>query len=436
MIDDSDVFSIQVDPRRPEFIYASACSGVYHSPDSAGHWSKFTTPPGAFRTYFIAVDPRVEGVLFAGTTEGLLRSDDDGKLWRQVSSHAVKSVSFDLNVPNRIFFASITGGILVSSDGGRTLHDSNFGFVNRNFTAVGGSKDVLYANIVYEGSGGIYRTPNMGLRWNRSPEKTQGEKQQSEILLMSAVPDQPAILYAAGYRGIVRSGDSGKTWFPVKADKENPGHITSLLALSPWVILAGTDSGVFRVSISPVATNPQGIFKLVSNTPRQVLQRSGIGPIGAFGEHTAAMSRDEGLSWKTCGPTSPTAIWYGLTFNYHNSSVALAATSEGMFRSVDSCATFEKMTQDLHAETIGTVLFHPDRTDLAFASQGGHIFRSTDGGVRWVLLDEDDHNAWWPSALLVLPSAPDRLFALFPRRGIFSTLLVEPGSGSTTAGTH
>ncbi len=78
MLDDSDVFSIVVDPKNPQMVYASACSGAYHSPDGAGRWTKFVTPTGAFRTYFVAVDPRAEGVIFAGTSEGLLRSGDSG----------------------------------------------------------------------------------------------------------------------------------------------------------------------------------------------------------------------------------------------------------------------------------------------------------------------------------------------------------------------
>src|SRR5262249_31497848 len=134
----------------------------------------------------------------------------------------------------------------------------------------------------------------------------------------------------------------------------------------------------------------------------------------------------------SCGLTSPTAFLYGLTFNYQNSSVALAATSEGLFRSVDSCTTWEKVTEDLRSETVGAVLFHPTRTDLAFASQGGRVFRSDDGGYRWMPLDDEEHGSWWPSALLVLPGAPDRLFALFPRRGIFSDQIAAPETSTTT----
>ena len=419
MLDDSDVFSIQVDPRRPEFVYASACSGVYHSSDSAGHWSKFTTPPGAFRTYFVSLDPHAEGVIFAGTTEGLLRSEDGGKIWRNVSANAVKSISFDPAVENRIFFASTTGGILVSTDDGKTLHDSNFGFVNRNFSGVAGARDVLYANIVYEGNGGVYKTTNLGLRWDHSASEPQGE-----ILIMAAVPDQPAILYAAGYRGFLRSGDSGKTWI---AGSKGPARGISRLCLPlgpgwPWP----PRRPAFTASLSrPIAANPAGVRG--SRFPRRqepdsaaFRHRPGWRVLRTRGH--GAMSRDEGLYVENLRRNVlPSAIWYGLTFNYQNSSVALAATSQGLFRSVDSCATWDKNTQDLHVGNRGRGPLPPQpHQSFAFASQGGHVYRSGDGGFHWALLDEDDDRAsWWPTALMVLPGAPNRLFASFPASGHF-----------------
>ncbi len=37
MIDDSDVFSIIVDPVEPKTVYASACSGIYKSDECRPH---------------------------------------------------------------------------------------------------------------------------------------------------------------------------------------------------------------------------------------------------------------------------------------------------------------------------------------------------------------------------------------------------------------
>lgn len=423
MLDDSDVFSIQVDAKHPEIVYASACSGVYRSPDSAGRWSKFTTPPGAFRTYFVAIDPRAEGVIFAGTSEGLLRSGDSGHIWRQVSAHAVRSIAFDTSIAGRIFFASTTGGILVSTDGGKTLRETNFGFTNRNFTVLTGAGGVVYANSVYEpGSGGIYRTDDLGLRWSHAGDEPAGQ----EILSMSAVPDQPATLFAAGYHGVLKSVDGGKTWAAQKEPSGAAGRITSLVALNATTLLIATDRGIFRdagAAWQPVTG--AGLDRV------QTLQRSGKNTVAALAGRKAFVSFDGGGQWKECNEPSPTAVWYGLAFDGASRSAgiaaaALAATSEGMFRSIDGCSAWTSVNQGLQAETVSVVLFHPTRAGEAFASQGGRVFSSSDAGLHWFPLNDEGRGESWPSALLVLPAAPERLFALFPRRGIFSNTVEGP----------
>ena len=59
MIDDSDVMSLLIDGENSRRIYASACSGIYRSDDSAAQWRKIQgIPYTARRTYAIAQDPK------------------------------------------------------------------------------------------------------------------------------------------------------------------------------------------------------------------------------------------------------------------------------------------------------------------------------------------------------------------------------------------
>jgi photosystem II stability/assembly factor-like uncharacterized protein len=410
MLDDSDVFSIQIDAHQPESVYASACSGLYRSSDSAGHWNKLPTPKGAFRTWFVALDPRHIGFVFAGTTEGLLRSQDGGKTWRLVSSEAIRSLAFDPAVPERIFFASTTGGLMLSTDGGRTLRESNFGFTNRNFTVLTGARGVLYASSMFEpGSGGIYRTDNFGLRWQR----TGGEPAGQQIRILTAAPDRPGVLFAAGYHGLFRSSDGGKTWTATAGP--SAGHLTSLLALPHDSLLAATDQGLFRSTdgvawVSAFTRATGGI---------SALELSGDHTVAALGPRGTLASADGGVTWRTCGEPALLTVWYGLAFDPGAThTTALAATSAGLFRSTDACRSWTKAGGGLSADTVSVVLFHPTREGEAFASQDGRVFHSTDGGQHWLSLDDGNDVSSWPSALLVLPESPGRLFALFPRRGV------------------
>ena len=54
LIDDSDIFSIRVDPNHPQLVFASACSGIYRSDSGgeAGTRSRAFRAPIAARTSF------------------------------------------------------------------------------------------------------------------------------------------------------------------------------------------------------------------------------------------------------------------------------------------------------------------------------------------------------------------------------------------------
>ena len=415
MLDDSDVFSIQVDALKPERVFASACSGVYGSLDGAAHWKKLETPAGAFRTYFVALDPRHNDVVFAGTSTGLLKSETGGRTWRIVSSHAVRAISFDSFVAGRIFFASSSGGLLLSTDGGTTIREINNGFTNRNFTTLTGAGSTLYSSSVYEPtSGGLYRSDNLAFRWALA-----GAPERDQILLTAASPDAPKMVYAVGYRDLFVSKDGGSVW-TTRALPAGAPKVTALTPLAGGTALIGTDSGLYRGdgdSWTKVA--PGNVQKLETSGNTQV----------ALLANGAMASSDGGLTWRNCGAPGGASIWYGLAFDPANSSSALAATPAGLFHSTDGCAVWSEVRSGLAAQTVTLVIFHPRRKGLAFASQGGRVFESVDGGIGWAPVDDEPTGGSGPMSLFVLPSVPDRVFALFPRRGIYSLWLGEAAAG-------
>ena len=417
MLDDSDVFSIQVDPLKPDRVFASACSGVYGSLDAAAHWKKLPTPPGAFRTYFVAMDPQRTDNVFAGTTTGLLKSENGGKTWRMVSNHAVRAIAFDPFVTGRIFFASSSGGLLLSTDGGATLREINNGFTNRSFTTLAGAGGVLYSSSVYEPvSGGLYRSDNMAFRWSRA-----GALGEDQILFTSVAPDAPKTVFAGGYRNLFESRDGGAVW-SAKPVPAGTGRISALLPLGGGVTLLGTDAGLFR------GQDGAG-WAQTAPGKMQRLESSGGKLVTAITENSALGSDDAGSTWRTCGSPGGNTIWYGLSFDPGNSAVALGATPGGLYRSTDGCASWTEVRAGLAAQTVTLVLFHPTRPGVVFASQAGQVFESDDSGIRWAALDDEPHGGSGPLSLFVLPSAPDRLFALFPRRGVYSTWLGSQQGG-------
>jgi photosystem II stability/assembly factor-like uncharacterized protein len=160
------------------------------------------------------------------------------------------------------------------------------------------------------------------------------------------------------------------------------------------------------------------------------IDRSGNQILLALTGTGALQSADSGATWTRCGDPQLSTTWYGLAFDPATPNIALSATAAGLFRSTDGCVSWAPVRDGLPAATASLVLFHPKRPREAYLAQGGKVFRSTDGGQRWLSLEDDANGNSGPSSLFVLPEVPDRLFALFPRRGVFSTSV--PG---TTQGT-
>jgi photosystem II stability/assembly factor-like uncharacterized protein len=298
------------------------------------------------------------------------------------------------------------------------LLEFNTGFANRNFTAVASAGGVIYAATVYEpGSGGIFRSSNHGLSWQRVAGPGGGEN----VLNLAVAQDDPRVLFAAGYHGLFRSADGGDTWTK-PASPSRAAIVTALLAPAHDSVLVGTSAGLFRFSagiwkaLAPPAAGPS-----MENRPAiEQLQQSAGGLLAALTATGAFRSDDDGEHWSVCGQPAPNAVWYGLAFDPAQNGAGLAATSAGLFRTTDRCATWSLVSGGLEAATASTVVYRPEHKGEAFTAQSGRVFHSSDGGVSWFRLIEDS-NCDYPSSLFFLTDSPYRLYTLFPQRGILST---------------
>jgi hypothetical protein len=327
-----------------------------------------------------------------------------------VSAASVVSIAFDAFVRGRIFFASSTAGLMVSTDSGATLRSINTGFANRNLTALAGSGFDLYVSSVYEAEGGLYRSSNYGFRWTHAASPVS-----DQLLMLTAAPGNANVLWGAGYHSLLESVDSGKSWQPKKSP---PGsRITAMLATSAKDVLVATDRGLFRTS--------DGVTWIQCAAGQVVALRGTRKMFSALTLHGAMVSGDGGVSWETCAPIPVHADYYSVDTESGPDSATLLATSAGVFRSEKGCSSWLAVSDGLQPETATLVMFHPTHDGEAFASQGGRIFHSLNGGRSWLPLDDDAQGNSGPSSLVVLPAAPDLLFALYPRRGVFSTSIKE-----------
>lgn len=236
MIDDSDIFSIQIDPENPNVVMMSACSGVYRSQDAGTGWTKFQgIPYSARRTHMVYRHPTKPETIFAGTTEGLWVSTQDGKqdTWRQVTSPqlVINAIAVHPSLPDRVFLGTQDNGILISTDGGESYEASNAGFINRKVPAVlADSKERgrVYAGVLFDGlNGGLFVSEDGGVTWQQSMNG-MGVR---DVYSLYQSPSKPETIYAGTNHGLFRSDDQGRNWAQVKREEpiepENSGEAST-----------------------------------------------------------------------------------------------------------------------------------------------------------------------------------------------------------------
>ena len=427
LIDDSDIFSIRVNPQRPELVVASACSGIYRSNNGGDSWVKLQGIPGTHRrTHIISEDPAVPDVIYAGTTLGLFKSPDTGKTWRHLTAEQVNWMVFDPIDPRTLYLATEYAGILKSTNSGETFLPVNAGFVNHRLSEIAGTGTALFASSGYEGRfGGVFASIDGGLNWTlRANEEALAGRNLNSLVV---TPSHTGLLFAASEDGVIKSLDSGKTWTRLLAQpRVAPApsgslRVNALRAVQNGkltLLLAGTDSGLFLSSTSG-ATWQQvktpgiaGVPVMAIYTSPQATSRLAIATrSGLF------VTEDSGVTWHTAFLPGDTYYLYDLALPADADAPILAATSRGVLQSLDSGRNWTLITNGIPASTVESVRFHPEQKLEAFLVQYGKIYQSLDGGTSWRLFPSDGLENSSVRRLWVAPGLPGRLIALSAARG-------------------
>lgn len=421
MLDDSDVFSIFVDPERPERVLASACSGIYRSEDGGLNWTKFRgIPAEQRRTHVVRQMPGRNGTIFAGTTLGLLKSIDGGATFRRVNRLHVYALDFDVGDPRRLYLATEGGGIWKSEDAGETFRQINEGFASRRAAGMAEAGGVLYLNVAGDGPwGGLYVSRDGGTSW-RAVEKDKTFP-EGHVTRLAACPSREDLLLAGNDERIFRSLDGGRNWVPVRIGggiRLRMQAVACVEAGGKESLLAGTDIGLWRsvdlgATWLPVRLTAANIRHSVQEL---IATQVDGGRVLARTAHAVYLSTDGGANWRVLSMLFPASSIYDMAVT---EKTLLAATADGLYLSGDGGAHWERVEKGLEPGTVSTLAARPGRGGEVFAGQFGRIYRSADGGRRWKVVEGAD----LPSVSLrrlLLPDAKDRrLLGLTPDAGVF-----------------
>ncbi|MGI9107254.1 MAG: YCF48-related protein [Pyrinomonadaceae bacterium] len=222
MIDDSDVFAIEIDATRPDHVIASACSGIYESQNAGANWRKVQgIPSQSRRTRDILQHPALPSTIFAGTTEGFWRSTNGGVSWMLTTSRTleINAIAVHRKEPQVIYIGTNNYGVMVSRDGGKNFVPSNEGYSGRRAYAIVPDRERagrVYAATINTATGGgfFFVSNDGGTTWQPSMRNLP-----SRLIAYSVLQDRTDgnIIYLGTNLGIYRSIDRGLSWAPIGA---------------------------------------------------------------------------------------------------------------------------------------------------------------------------------------------------------------------------
>jgi photosystem II stability/assembly factor-like uncharacterized protein len=432
MIDDSDVMTLTIDRTNAQNVIATACSGIYMSGNGAAKWSKVRgIPSSSRRTRAFARSPDNPNLLFAGTVEGLWMSEDGGATWR-LGTQKELVINAIVTLPAGIVLLGTDGaGVVRSIDGGRSWVASNAGFSERFvsrmlFDRVG--QRVLAGIWGDRLHGGVFAAGTPRGPWYRFGTGLEGREVLSLGLIGSEViaGTDDGMFLSAGYTG------AWTRLTTLVGGVDAHPRVTDVVAVSPRKVLAATSKGLLRTgdggrTWQQVAL---GISEQIStlvvspNDPNLVVAATAMGFF---------RSRDGGDTWAQISSGLGDIQVHSVAFVPSNDRILFAATPKGLFRSGDEGVTWQRATGGIPWTDLTGLVIHPDgRTMYASDFTHGGVFRSTDAGGTWERLPSEGLASERIWTLAVDPTAAERLLAASPTGGLH--LLLPPAAPAAAAG--
>lgn len=373
-------------------LYLAGFNGLFKSTDGGQTWQElYTLSIRAVTALGVSPNYAKDGSLALGTYEGeAYLSEDQGKTWKSITN-GLSIVRYDQDSKNvvvdgpRFFdiefspgyssdntlFASLIYQFTKSTNKGGSWHSvplSSNG--NWRDIYIAASPNIAKDKTVYLGTkygGHIYRSTD---RANRFSKVGSLGKNVSSLKISPNFAEDKT-LYAATFNEVDKSTDGGITWSSTANDNQlkNQNIAWRFLAISPnyksdQTVLAGTNQGIFK------STDAGKTWVKLAKNPREEYLADGL-----------AISPDYG----------------------NDQTFIVSARGIGLVKTTDGGKTFVEIGQELNRKgfpwrgmvmsTSNPIAFSPnyasDKTLYGFGSNSTEIYKSTDGGNTWEVIQID-----------------------------------------------
>ncbi len=436
MIDDSDVFAVDVDPKSPDHIVASACSGIYETYNGGELWSKIQgIPSQSRRTKAILRNPSGNGAIYAGTTEGFWMSPDGGKTWSLTSQREleVNSIAVHPDEPNKIYIATNNYGLMVSTDGGKNFVAQNGNFTSRFMQDIIPDREIpnrFYAttNNTTTGGGFIFISEDGGKSWTPATKNLSVIRIKAFTLLQDK--QTPDTIYIGTNLGVYRSLDRGKSWNPIPPGKVPVVAVTKKTtkgkkSTKPAVAASGVKKvAVLKDTVRALSYTTDGKNGIIAATDKGLYRTYNFAagwdklPLGVgideqilavhaseadkttlwagTGRSGLVYSKDSGLTWQVVAAIPNNVPITAIATDAQNPDLVYVGTSQSFYVSRDGGLNFSRRGGGLPIGSYNSILINPNNANEVYAASSaegrGGIYYSADTGQTWRQLDVKEIN--------------------------------------------
>jgi photosystem II stability/assembly factor-like uncharacterized protein len=403
IIDDSDIFAIEIDERNPDHVIMSACSGIYETRNGGANWRKVNgIPSQSRRTRAIMQNPAKPEVVYAGTTEGFWLSANGGNDWKVTTnrqSFEINAIAVHPKNPDIVYIGTNNYGVMISRDGGRNFTPSNEGYSGRRAYSILADREKpgrIYATTINTATGGgyFYVSDDGGSTWHLSTKNMP-----QRLIAYSILQDQldGNIIYLGSNYGLYRSTDRGVTWAPMGAPKTNvrgkgkgaaakPTRSDAVKRAQEALSLAGYEVGTpdgIAGTRTVTALRKFQAAKSINVTGQ--LDAATLAALGLAGGMQAAGANAEALQ------TAPVFLTDTINALAHTHDERdgkpgiLAATNAGLFRSYDLTKGWEQVSygQGFDVRTLCISKIPKNASTIYVGTSKSGLLVSHDAGKSW-----------------------------------------------------
>ncbi|HEU4415044.1 MAG TPA: transcriptional regulator [Candidatus Angelobacter sp.] len=353
----------------------------------------------------LTLDPKNPDHIFLGTSAGTLYlSTDAGASWSRFarlgnsSEMVLDHVVIDPSDPRIMFVAAWNaqmpnsdGDLFRSKDAGKTweivadLHGKSL----RALSMAASNPKILVVGAL----DGIYRSRDGGHAWERISPENHAEIKNIESIAID--PVNPEVIYAGTWHLPWKTEDGGKTWHSIKKGVIDDSDVFSIVIdqAQPANLFISACSGIYRSeSAGELFRKIQGIPYSARRTRMLHMDPSDHGVVYAGTTEGLWKTMDSGATWKRMTGTN-VIINDVLVDPRHPARVLLATDRGGVLASDDGGATFTPSNRGFTHRQAAALLVDRKDSSLIYAGllsdkEFGGVFASADSGQSWKQMSE------------------------------------------------